>query len=80
MYKYGNVKLIYRFIFLFNKDTLKNNILCNDEHTTPETANNSCLASMIAPIYFIIFVLMAQFVLVNVVVAVLMKHLDVKFH
>jgi hypothetical protein len=31
---------------------------------------------MLAPIYFVIFVLMAQFVLVNVVVAVLMKHLD----
>ncbi len=37
----------------------------------------------LAPIYFVIFVLMAQFVLVNVVVAVLMKKLDVnqnKFH
>ncbi|CAF3603222.1 unnamed protein product [Adineta steineri] len=30
----------------------------------------------IAPVYFVIFVLMAQFVLVNVVVAVLMKKLD----
>lgn len=33
----------------------------------------------VAPIYFVIFVLMAQFVLVNVVVAVLMKKLDVSF-
>ena len=31
---------------------------------------------MLAPINFVIFVLMAQFVLVNVVVAVIMKHLD----
>ncbi len=31
----------------------------------------------LAPIYFVVFVLMAQFVLVNVVVAVLMKKLDV---
>lgn len=31
---------------------------------------------MIAPIYFVFFVLLAQFVLVNVVVAVLMKHLE----
>lgn len=31
---------------------------------------------MIAPLYFVVFVLMAQFVLVNVVVAVLMKHLE----
>ncbi|CAF0725518.1 unnamed protein product [Adineta ricciae] len=30
----------------------------------------------VAPVYFVIFVLMAQFVLVNVVVAVLMKKLD----
>lgn len=33
--------------------------------------------TILAPIYFVIFVLMAQFVLVNVVVAVLMKKLDV---
>ncbi|XP_067275630.1 voltage-dependent T-type calcium channel subunit alpha-1H isoform X2 [Pseudorasbora parva] len=31
---------------------------------------------VISPIYFVTFVLMAQFVLVNVVVAVLMKHLE----
>ncbi|XP_029292902.1 voltage-dependent T-type calcium channel subunit alpha-1H [Cottoperca gobio] len=31
---------------------------------------------LISPIYFVTFVLMAQFVLVNVVVAVLMKHLE----
>ncbi|CAM4888615.1 unnamed protein product [Rotaria socialis] len=36
----------------------------------------SNLMSAIAPIYFIIFVLLAQFVLANVVVAVLMKKLD----
>lgn len=33
--------------------------------------------TVITPIYFVTFVLMAQFVLVNVVVAVLMKKLDV---
>lgn len=32
---------------------------------------------VITPIYFVVFVLTAQFVLVNVVVAVLMKHLEV---
>ncbi|XP_043089773.1 voltage-dependent T-type calcium channel subunit alpha-1H isoform X4 [Puntigrus tetrazona] len=31
---------------------------------------------LVSPIYFVTFVLMAQFVLVNVVVAVLMKHLE----
>ena len=29
-----------------------------------------------APLFFVVFVLLAQFVLVNVVVAVLMKHLE----
>ena len=59
------------------KDTLRDNVLCQDETTPPGTTNTVCLASILAPIYFVIFVLMAQFVLVNVVVAVLMKHLDV---
>ncbi len=57
------------------KDTLKDNILCQEEGQPPDP-NGICLASVLAPIYFVIFVLMAQFVLVNVVVAVLMKHLD----
>ena len=39
---------------------------------------NCCVSMVIAPIYFVVFVLMAQFVLVNVVVAVLMKHLEVR--
>lgn len=38
--------------------------------------NNCCANPILAPIFFITFVLMAQFVLVNVVVAVLMKHLE----
>jgi voltage-dependent calcium channel T type alpha-1G len=58
------------------KDTLKDNILCQEDGQPPNP-NSVCLASILAPIYFVIFVLMAQFVLVNVVVAVLMKHLDV---
>lgn len=38
----------------------------------------SCLSSLqfVSPLYFVSFVLTAQFVLINVVVAVLMKHLD----
>lgn len=58
------------------KDTLRENLLCQDD--TGVSTSNMCLASILAPIYFVIFVLMAQFVLVNVVVAVLMKHLDVR--
>ena len=38
---------------------------------------NCCVNTVIAPLFFVVFVLMAQFVLVNVVVAVLMKHLEV---
>lgn len=41
-----------------------------------DCVRNCCVNSIIAPIFFVIFVLMAQFVLVNVVVAVLMKHLE----
>uniref|UniRef100_A0A8C2GJ25 Calcium channel, voltage-dependent, T type, alpha 1H subunit a n=1 Tax=Cyprinus carpio TaxID=7962 RepID=A0A8C2GJ25_CYPCA len=50
------------------KDTLRE-CLPEDKH---------CLTylPMVSPIYFVTFVLMAQFVLVNVVVAVLMKHLE----
>jgi voltage-dependent calcium channel T type alpha-1G len=58
------------------KDTLRENVLCQDD--TNPNGSTVCLASVLAPIYFVIFVLMAQFVLVNVVVAVLMKHLDVR--
>ena len=36
------------------------------------------MSAIIAPVFFVVFVLMAQFVLVNVVVAVLMKHLEVR--
>ncbi|CAF3704659.1 unnamed protein product [Adineta steineri] len=42
---------------------------------SPHASKNHFITA-IAPIYFVIFVLMAQFVLVNVVVAVLMKKLD----
>jgi len=37
---------------------------------------NCCVSPYFAPLFFVVFVLMAQFVLVNVVVAVLMKHLE----
>lgn len=53
------------------KDTLRDE--CDD---LPDCIKNCCVNHLIAPIFFVIFVLMAQFVLVNVVVAVLMKHLE----
>uniref|UniRef100_A0A5S6PYG9 Voltage-dependent T-type calcium channel subunit alpha n=1 Tax=Trichuris muris TaxID=70415 RepID=A0A5S6PYG9_TRIMR len=53
------------------KDTLR-----DDCDNSDHCATNCCVSPIIAPIYFVVFVLMAQFVLVNVVVAVLMKHLE----
>ena len=38
--------------------------------------NHLFFSQILAPLYFVVFVLLAQFVLVNVVVAVLMKHLE----
>lgn len=51
------------------KDTLRE---CRPEE------ERHCLTYLpwVSPIYFVTFVLIAQFVLVNVVVAVLMKHLE----
>uniref|UniRef100_UPI00358F5E64 voltage-dependent T-type calcium channel subunit alpha-1G-like n=1 Tax=Myxine glutinosa TaxID=7769 RepID=UPI00358F5E64 len=40
------------------------------------TKTSSCHSTLISPLYFVTFVLVTQFVLVNVVVAVLMKHLE----
>ncbi|XP_048519457.1 voltage-dependent T-type calcium channel subunit alpha-1G isoform X3 [Dendroctonus ponderosae] len=54
------------------KDTLYN----ENCDSTDDCIKNCCISPIIAPIFFVIFVLMAQFVLVNVVVAVLMKHLE----
>nr|XP_022916967.1 voltage-dependent T-type calcium channel subunit alpha-1G-like isoform X2 [Onthophagus taurus] len=53
------------------KDTLR-----EDCDSSANCLENCCVSAIIAPLYFVIFVLMAQFVLVNVVVAVLMKHLE----
>lgn len=56
------------FIYFFIEDTLRD---CRPE-------DRHCLSylPLISPVYFVTFVLTAQFVLVNVVVAVLMKHLE----
>ncbi|XP_057322527.1 voltage-dependent T-type calcium channel subunit alpha-1G [Microplitis mediator] len=53
------------------KDTLREH--CDD---SMDCVKNCCVSTIIAPLFFVIFVLMAQFVLVNVVIAVLMKHLE----
>lgn len=53
-------------VFLFSQDTLRD---CAQDTGT-------CYNTVVSPIYFVSFVLTAQFVLVNVVIAVLMKHLE----
>lgn len=52
--------------FVFFQDTLRD---CAQDTGT-------CYNTVVSPIYFVSFVLTAQFVLVNVVIAVLMKHLE----
>jgi len=54
------------------QDTLRED--CDE---SADCVRNCCVNPIIAPVFFVVFVLMAQFVLVNVVVAVLMKHLEV---
>lgn len=49
------------------QDTLRD---CQQENA------GTCYNTVVSPIYFVSFVLTAQFVLVNVVIAVLMKHLE----
>uniref|UniRef100_F6SKF5 Ion transport domain-containing protein n=1 Tax=Ciona intestinalis TaxID=7719 RepID=F6SKF5_CIOIN len=53
------------------KDTIRETCDSSDACVT-----NCCGSSIISPIYFVLFVMTAQFVLVNVVVAVLMKQLE----
>ena len=53
------------------KDTLREECESSDD-----CLRNCCVSPYFAPLFFVVFVLMAQFVLVNVVVAVLMKHLE----
>ncbi|CAF4166245.1 unnamed protein product, partial [Rotaria sp. Silwood2] len=50
------------------KDTLR-------QDDSPHTGKNHFM-TIISPIYFVIFVLMTQFVLINIVIAVLMKKLE----
>ena len=63
----SNLSVLFLFLFVSFKDTLQE---CKPDE--------QCLTylPMVSPMYFVTFVLMAQFVLVNVVVAVLMKHLE----
>ncbi|XP_052361874.1 voltage-dependent T-type calcium channel subunit alpha-1H-like, partial [Oncorhynchus keta] len=67
------------FLTLFRVSTGDNwNGIMKDTLRECRPEERSCLTylPLMSPVYFVTFVLMAQFVLVNVVVAVLMKHLE----
>ncbi|XP_014895246.1 voltage-dependent T-type calcium channel subunit alpha-1I isoform X3 [Poecilia latipinna] len=67
------------FLTLFRVSTGDNwNGIMKDTLRDCQPEEIHCLSYLpwVSPIYFVTFVLMAQFVLVNVVVAVLMKHLE----
>ncbi|XP_039223859.1 voltage-dependent T-type calcium channel subunit alpha-1H isoform X2 [Crotalus tigris] len=67
------------FLTLFRVSTGDNwNGIMKDTLRECHKDDKHCLSylPLISPIYFVTFVLIAQFVLVNVVVAVLMKHLE----
>ncbi|KAK1805167.1 hypothetical protein P4O66_019527, partial [Electrophorus voltai] len=67
------------FLTLFRVSTGDNwNGIMKDTLRECTSEDKQCLPYLpwVSPIYFVTFVLMAQFVLVNVVVAVLMKHLE----
>ncbi|KAJ8345184.1 hypothetical protein SKAU_G00293770 [Synaphobranchus kaupii] len=67
------------FLTLFRVSTGDNwNGIMKDTLRECRSEDKHCLTylPLISPLYFVTFVLIAQFVLVNVVVAVLMKHLE----
>jgi len=68
---------------------MHNNILCLDNESQIDINNlpsekqnppSACLLSVLAPFYFVVFVLISQFVLINIVVAVLLKQLNVNIY
>lgn len=67
-FPFSPVSLFLSSSFVSFKDTLRE---CHP-------GDGQCFSYLpfVSPLYFVTFVLMAQFVLVNVVVAVLMKHLE----
>lgn len=55
------------------KDALREPPMCSDDD---KCTSNCCSNPLLSPIFFIFFILVAQFVMLNLVVAVLMKELD----
>ncbi|KAI6214984.1 Voltage-dependent calcium channel T type alpha-1 [Aphelenchoides besseyi] len=59
-----------------NWNGIMKDALRDDCDKSDSCQRNCCVDPILAPCFFVIFVLISQFVLVNVVVAVLMKHLE----
>ncbi|CAD5216929.1 unnamed protein product [Bursaphelenchus okinawaensis] len=59
-----------------NWNGIMKDALRDDCDKSDHCQRNCCVDPILAPCFFVIFVLISQFVLVNVVVAVLMKHLE----
>jgi len=55
------------------KDTMREPPMCSDDETC---TSNCCSNGLLSPLFFVFFILIAQFVMLNLVVAVLMKELD----
>ncbi|XP_077595329.1 voltage-dependent T-type calcium channel subunit alpha-1G isoform X3 [Stigmatopora nigra] len=65
------------FLLLFRVSTGDNwNGIMKDTLRDCAHETSTCYNTVVSPLYFVSFVLTAQFVLVNVVIAVLMKHLE----
>ncbi|KAM3860115.1 voltage-dependent T-type calcium channel subunit alpha-1G [Diretmus argenteus] len=65
------------FLLLFRVSTGDNwNGIMKDTLRDCAQETSTCYNTVVSPLYFVSFVLTAQFVLVNVVIAVLMKHLE----
>uniref|UniRef100_A0A8C5BLU5 Voltage-dependent T-type calcium channel subunit alpha n=1 Tax=Gadus morhua TaxID=8049 RepID=A0A8C5BLU5_GADMO len=65
------------FLLLFRVSTGDNwNGIMKDTLRDCAQETGTCYNTVVSPLYFVSFVLTAQFVLVNVVIAVLMKHLE----
>ena len=65
---------------------MQNNIVCLNNNATLnafieinsiDSPQPWCFNSLMTPVYFIVFILAGQFVLMNVVIAVLMNELEV---
>ncbi len=68
--------IYYHYFCIVSVFLLTRNVQDTLRECRPQDRHCLSYLPLISPVYFVTFVLTAQFVLVNVVVAVLMKHLE----